>query len=264
MARTIPGCYSFSVAKRAKILDDPQRALTAPETYLQKAMAARTRATRARYAKLGLASHDALDPTTHAMLLRQLFLSLFEGRRFKDAHAIAVQAIELGVLSDVLHQDAARAALAAGDLEGALGHLRAAARRCPPSRRSFHLWTLGGTLFLASRYAEAASALARAARWGGGEKPLYRAHLALARIAGGDAVSDLQATIDRLAESPSGQGYGRFIHGHLAYAAGEWNAARRYLEAFVKRTGAQRVSMGIALEGELRMARATLKKMAAN
>ena len=117
---------------------------------------------------------------------------------------------------------------------------------------------------MASRYAEAASALARAARWGGGEKPLYRAHLALARIAGGDAVSDLQATIDRLAESPSGQGYGRFIHGHLAYAAGEWNAARRYLEAFVKRTGAQRVSMGIALEGELRMARATLKKMAAN
>ena len=147
---------------------------------------------------------------------------------------------------------------------GALGHLRAAARRCPPSRRSFHLWTLGGTLFLASRYTEAASALARAARWGGGEKPLYRAHLALARIAGGGTVSDLQATIDRLAESPSGQGYGRFILGHLAYAAGEWNAARRYLEAFVKRTGAQRVSMGIALEGELRMARATLKKMAAN
>ena len=52
--------------------------------------------------------------------------------------------------------------------------------------------------------------------------------------------------------------------GHLAYAAGEWNAARRYLEAFLKRTSASRPALGIALEGEVRMARATLSKMTAN
>jgi tetratricopeptide (TPR) repeat protein len=198
------------------------------------------------------------------MLLRQLYLSLFEDRRFGQAHEVALQALELDVLSDVLNQDAARAALANGDLERALGHLRAAARRGPASRRPFHLWTLGSTLFLAHRHAEAAAALERAARWGTKDKPLYRAHLALAQIAAGESVDDLQDTINHLAEAPCGQGYGRFILGHLAYAAGEWSAAKRYLDAFLKRTTASRPALGIALEGEVRMTRATLAKMSAN
>lgn len=227
-------------------------------------MAAKTARSRAMYARRGLASRAPLDRTTHAMLLRQLYLSLFEGRRFRQAHTVALQALALDVLPDVLNQDAARAALASGDLEGALGHLRAAARRGPPSRRPFHLWTLGGTLFLAARYAEAAAALARAARWGTKDKPLYRAHLALARIAAGEEIEDLQETINQLAEAPCGQGYGRFVLGHLAYAAGEWLAAKRYLEAFLKRTTASRPALGIALEGEVRMTRATLAKMSAN
>jgi tetratricopeptide (TPR) repeat protein len=231
---------------------------------LEKAMAARTPGTRARYARRGLAARSPLDRTTQAMLLRQLYLSHFEVRRFKQAHEVALQAIHLDVLTDVLHQDAARAALAAGKLDAALGHLRIAARRSPASRRPFHLWTLGSILFLVHRYDEAISALTRAARWGLGDKPLYRAHLALARLASGDDVDDLQETIDQLASAPCGQGYGRFVLGHLAYAAGAWAPARRYLEAFVKRTETGRASLGIALEGELRMARATLAKMAAN
>ncbi len=231
---------------------------------MRKAMAARSARSRAMYARRGLAAHGPLDRTTHAMLLRQLYLSLFEGRRFQQAHTVALQALELDVLSDVLNQDAARAALASGDLESALAHLRAAARRGPASRRPFHLWTLGGTLFLAQRYAEAAAALSRAARWGTKDKPLYRAHLALARMAAGEQVDDLQDTINQLAEAPCGQGYGRFVLGHLAYAAGEWPAAKRYLEAFLKRTTASRPALGIALEGEVRMTRATLAKMSAN
>lgn len=216
------------------------------------------------YARRGLASPGPLDRTTHAMLLRQLYLSLFENRRFRQAHTVALQALELDVLADVLNQDAARAALADGDLEAALTHLRAAARRGPPSRRPFHLWTLGGTLFLAQRYHEAVSALQRAARWGTKDKPLYRAHLALARIAAGETVEELQETINQLAEAPCGQGYGRFVLGHLAYAAGEWSAAKRYLEAFLKRTTESRPALGIALEGEVKMTRATLAKMSAN
>jgi tetratricopeptide (TPR) repeat protein len=206
----------------------------------------------------------SLDRTTHAMLLRQLYLSLYEGRRFKQALTIALEALELDVLPDVLNQDAARAALASGDLDAALAHLRAAARRGPASRRPFHLWTLGSTLFLARRYVEASAALSRAARWGTKDKPLYRAHLALTKIANGETLEDLQETINELAEAPCGQGYGRFVLGHLAYAAGEWAIARRYLEAFLKRTGASRPSLGIALEGEVRMTRATLAKMSAN
>lgn len=227
-------------------------------------MAARSARARGMHARRGLASRGPLDRTTHAMLLRQLYLSLFEGRRFRQAHTVALQALELDVLSDVLNQDAARAALADGDLEAALGHLRAAARRGPASRRPFHLWTLGSVLFLAQRYAEAAAALSRAVRWGTQDKPLYRAHLALAQIAAGEEVEDLQETINALAEAPCGQGYGRFVLGHLAYAAGEWTAAKRYLEAFLKRTSASRPALGIALEGEVRMAKATLAKMTSN
>ena len=83
-------------------------------------------------------------------------------------------------------------------------------------------------------------------------------------MASGERVADLQETITALAEAPCGQGYGRFILGHLAYAAGQWPAARRYLEAFVKRTQGSRVAMEIALEGELHMTRATLGKMRSN
>lgn len=237
---------------------------TSAEDLLRRAMAARTPATRARHARAGLALRGPLDPTTQAMLLRQLYLALFEGGDFGRALEVALQALRLEVLPDVLLQDAARAALASGDLEAALGHLRTATRRCPASRRPFHLWTLGGTLFLAARYTEAIAALTRAARWGTSDKPLYRAHLALARVAAGEPVGDLQETIDALAQAPCGQGYGRFVLGHLAYAAGEWTAARRYLEVFVRRTLSARAGMAIALSGELRMAKATLAKMAKN
>jgi tetratricopeptide (TPR) repeat protein len=198
------------------------------------------------------------------MLLRQLYLADYETRRFDRAFATALQALELDVLRDVLHQDAARAALGKGDVTGALAHLRCAARRAPASRRAFHLWTLGSTLFFLHRYAEAMVVLARAVRWGTNDKPLYRAHLALVRVAMGDRVDDLQAIIDELASAPCGQGYGQFVLGHLAYAAGVWPRAQRYLQAFVRRTEGARPGVSIALDGELRMARATLVKMSAN
>jgi tetratricopeptide (TPR) repeat protein len=232
-----------------------------PEELLRKAMVARSPAARARWARQGLATRAPLDKTTQAMLLRQLYLSHFELRRFHPAHEIARQALELGVLVDVFRQDAARAALAAGDVDSAVAHLRLAARRGPASRRPFHLWTLGSVLFLVHRYAEATAALARAARWGTRDKPLYRAHLALVRIAAGERVPDLQSMIAELARAPCGRGYGRFVLGHLAYAAGEWEAARRFLEAFVRGT---QTALETTLAGEIAMTRATLAKMASN
>jgi tetratricopeptide (TPR) repeat protein len=233
-----------------------------PEDYLRRAMEARTRAERLRWAKLGLETEGPVDATTHAMLLRQLYLGLFEGRRFREAHVVALQASEVGVLSDVMLQDAARAAIAAGDLEDALAHLREAAHRGPASRRAFHYWTLGSILFLAHRYDDAVVALTHAARSGAKEKPLYKAHLALARIAGGHEARDLQRTINALVAHPTGQGYGRFVLGHLAYAAGAWPQARAYLEAFLERVRQHRPAAAVALEGEARMAQATLRKIA--
>jgi tetratricopeptide (TPR) repeat protein len=233
-----------------------------PEELLRRAMNAKDAESRQRLARKGLATRAPLDRTTNAMLLRQLYLALFETRRFDEARRIAESAIELRVLRDVMHHDAARAAAAAGDLDAALTHLRAAARRAPASRRALHWWTLGSLAFHAQRYDEAAGALERAMRWATNDRPLYRAQLALVCIAAGEPPRDLQPTIDALAAAPCGQGYGRFVLGHLAYAAREFGAARQYLRAFALRTEKLAPAAMIALEPELRMAQATLGKMA--
>ncbi|MFO0678296.1 MAG: tetratricopeptide repeat protein [Polyangiaceae bacterium] len=242
------------------------RVLSSPEDALKRAMAAPSSRARARYARQGLATKASLDRTTQAMLLRQLYLAHYEDRAFAKARTVILQALELGVLVDVLHQDAARASVGLGDVDDAVLHLRTAARVGPPSRRPFHLWTLGSILFLEGRYDDAIVALTRAARWGTRDKPLYRAHLALARIAKGltPRTKDLQETIDELARVPAGQGYGRFVLGHLAYAAGAFPAATRYLRAFVDRIAEGRGLLRVSLEAELHMAERTLGKMRGN
>lgn len=230
-------------------------------------MAARTPRSRGVYARRGLAAKSRLDRTTHAMLLRQLYLAHFEVERFDLALEVAKQAMELEVLADVLAQDAARAALAAGQLDEGLLHLRRAARSGPAARRPFHQWTLGSALFLAGRHGEAIAAFERAARWGTTDKPLFRAHLALARLSVGELQPHeacLAHAFGELVAAPCGQGYGRFVLGHLAFAMGDWAEARRYLEAFVKRSEAGRPSLSIALRAELERARGTLAKMRAN
>lgn len=225
------------------------------------AIAAKARDIRAYCARRGLVARRSLDTTTRALLLRQLYLSHYEAKRFDRARAIALRALRLDVLPDVIHQDVARASIAKGDVNDAVAHLRRAARRAPLSRRPFHLWTLGSTLLLWQRYPEACAALARAVRWGTYDKPLYRAHLALARLAMGDHVDDLRRTMEELAVASCGQGYGRFLLGHLAFASGQEALARRYLRAFVRRTETARPALAIALDGELRLARATLLKI---
>lgn len=243
---------------------DGASAVKTPEHHLQKAIAARSASVRAKYAKLGLASRERLDRTTQAMLLRQLYLAQFEARRFTEALDIAVQLIQLQVLADVAHQDAARACQALGEIDRAMGHLRLAARACPASRRAFHLWTLGGLLYLEHRYGQAVSALTRAARWGTTDKPLYIGHLALARCAQGERLVNLDGIIDQLEAAPCGQGYGRFVLGRLCGYAGRRDEAIRYLQAFVRRTNRGRPALSIALEGELAEARQALTEMKGN
>lgn len=195
------------------------------------------------------------------MLLRQLYLAYYETRRFEQALEVSRQNLELEVLPDVVHQDAARAAQALGEIDAAASHLRLAARVAPVRRRAFHWWTLGSVYFLAQRYGEAVSALSRAARWGTTDKPLYQGHLAMARLADGEAVPDLSTLVEKLAAVPAGQGYGRFVLGHLAFHGQRWGEARRYLEAFVKRSATGRAALAIALDGEVALARKTLAQL---
>lgn len=238
--------------------------MTSPEQHLQKAIAARTARTRAKYAKLGLSVSRPIDRTTQAMLLRQLYLAHYEGRRFNQALEVAVQLIRLQVLTDVAHQDAARACQALGDIGQAVGHLRLAARSSPASRRAFHLWTLGSLLYLDERYAEAAATLSRATRWATTDKPLYVGHMTLARCADGQVDPRIDTIIDQLEAAPCGQGYGRFILGGLCWYAGRRPEAVRHLDAFIRRTTTGRTALAIALEGEVAVARRTLDSIREN
>jgi tetratricopeptide (TPR) repeat protein len=230
---------------------------------LERALAAKSPKGRAMWAARGLAHPEELDPTTHALLLRQMYLARYAQGHFAMAYELAAEALTFGVLIDVVHQDAARAKQALGEVDSAVGHLRQAARLGPPARRAFHWWTLGSVLFVAGRHEEAIAALERAARWGTTDKPLYQGHLALAKCRAGRQVRGLGPLIDRLAACPAGQGYGRFVLGQLAYQRHRFEEARRYLEAFVERTSASRRPMKIALAGELALAREILAELEA-
>ena len=226
---------------------------------LKKATQARTTTLRAKYATRGL-SREGNDRTTQSMLLRQLYLAHMEARRFEEALAVAEQMIGLAVMLDVARQDAARACLGLSQPEQALEHLRIASRVGPASRRAFHLWTLGSTLYHHGRPREAAGILSRAARWGTTAKPLYLAQAALARHAAGDAVNGWAILRERLEEAPCGQGYGQLVLGELAFQQRDFSAAERYLEGFIKKTTAGRVALMVALKAEVQLARGLLRQ----
>jgi tetratricopeptide (TPR) repeat protein len=234
----------------------------APEVMLRKATLARTAGLRAKYARQGLSTPASLDKTTRLLLLRQLYLSHIEEREFAEARGIAEEMVGLDVMVDVARQDAARACIALGEPEAAIDHLRLASRSGPASRRAFHLWTLGSLLYLNGHPEPAIGVLGRALRWATKERPLYRAQLALARLACGEpAGDDLQELRKRLSEAPCGQGYGQFVLGELAALTNDRVSAIQYLERFVARTSTGRVALAVALEGELSRARKLLRRL---
>src|SRR3978361_1637362 len=95
-----------------------------PELLLRRATLARTSGTRAKYAERGLAFSAGVDRPPRALLLRQLYLSHMEGRRFAEALSAAEQMIQANIMPDVARQDAARACLGLEDREKAVDHLR--------------------------------------------------------------------------------------------------------------------------------------------
>ncbi len=235
-------------------------AAVTPELLLRKATLARTSVTRAKYAERGLSQAAPLDHTTRVLLLRQLYLSYMEGRRFADALAIAEQMVDTTVMPDVARQDAARACLGLGERDKAIEHLRIGSRVSPPARRAFHLWTLGTVLYLEGRYTDACGTLSRAARWGTTDKPLYLAGLGLARLAAGEEVPELAELRERLSDAPCGQGYGQFVLGELCFALGDYAGAARYLRTFLKRVTSGRVALQVSLSGEILRARRLIRR----
>ncbi len=250
-------CYAKTIVReRAKPED------WTPETMLQRAIAAKTATTRAKYARLGLSTEQPLDRTTQSLLLRQLYLSYFESENFEKALEIAEQILALGIMLDVCRQDMARTLLSLGQLDAAVEHLRLAARAAPASRRSFHWWTLGSVLYLAGRLEEAEGALRRAVRWGTTARPLYDAQLALIQLEMGQSVADVDDVVERLEEAPCGQGYGRFALGMLCLRAGFASKGEHYLRLFLKRLHQGRKATALSLSGEIAIAQEQLRRLA--
>ena len=231
------------------------------EAWLRKATLATGPRDRAHFARRGLRARGGRDATLRAMLQRQLYLAFMEDRKFARALSVAQETVTLGIMPDVARQDAARACLGLDRVDDAVAHLRLACRVCPASRRAFHAWTLGSVYYLAERYFEAMAAFRRAAVWGTTDKPLYRAQLALATLAAGQSVDDLEGLRDALDDAPCGQGYGKFVLGELAFHLGDLEEAHACLGSFVKRTSGGRVALQVALERELHKARTLLGRL---
>ncbi|MGZ3473402.1 MAG: tetratricopeptide repeat protein [Polyangiales bacterium] len=228
---------------------------------LEKALKAKTPELRAKHARAGLAR--TRDVETQALLLRQLYLGELESGQFTRARQVAEQIIELGPMPDVARHDAARACQAEGDFPAAIEHLREAGEIAPKERRAFHLSALGGLLYAIGRGEEAIAPLERAlssGEDGGAPAPLLRGQLALAR----GHETELDLAYRELVDHPSGEGYGRFVLGELAFQLGDRRRAQLHLDAFLARTRRSRPAARAGLAPEIARATATLGRIVWN
>jgi tetratricopeptide (TPR) repeat protein len=244
---------------------------TSPTRCLERALHAKTPDARARYARAGL--NGPCDLETKALLLRQLYLAELERGRLVIARELAEQIVELTALdatmADVAHHDAARACQAVGEIGAAIEHLKRAVQSAPIARRGFHLSTLGGLLYAVGRADEGVAPLERALTMPSSAALVVRGQLALCRHASGliDPAEDrvaLDEAYVALSIDKSGEGYGRFVLGELAFARGDRAASRRWLESFVVRARSARAAARIALGPEIAKADATLARILAN
>lgn len=254
---------------RARVKDARAKGPRAAEpglatTFLLRALRTEDLDERERLATQGLTRPGSEDEETRALLLRQLYLVHLEREDFEEALALAEEVVDLEALGDIARQDAARAALGAGEFERALAHLSVAAEVCPPERRSFHLGTKGALLRFAGRPGEAIALFDEAALLAEGDRSLYRAQLALTEVAAGHkprfSLAEIYAELE--GERPL-KGYTLWVLGELAGLLGNRTASRDYLMRFVTRLSRAPRAKTLALAGEMAHAQALLDRLSA-
>ncbi len=233
-----------------------------PDDWLARAVAAESPEERRACAEEGLAAAAPAEADTEALLWRELYLADFALGEYSNALQSAVRGADCGEMVDVFYQDASKAALAMGKPTMALNYLGKATSAAPARRRGFHLWSRGALHYVLGDLPRASFDLRRAVRSEPANEPLALAHLALVEVSRGNDVKELQDIVSTLLESPAREGYGRFVLGHLAYAAADTQAAARYLGAFTDYVSGSDGPTRARLSGELAMTRATLAKMA--
>lgn len=211
----------------------------------------------------GELAEDEEDYELMALLLRQKYLADIEEGNDEGALRVAEQMVALGTLGDIARQDAARAALGVDDIAGAIGHLRIAARVCPPDRRAFHYAHLGTLLRFDGQMDQAIEAFQKAIRWATEDRDLYLAQQALAEVALGHTSADLEALRVRLENDDPMKAYALWILGELCVVLGDTESGATYLRRFLSRqTGAPRAK-ALALKGEVSHASALLRQISA-
>ena len=240
-------------------------AAKSPEHHLQKAIAARSASVRAKYAQLGFRRAPASTGRRRPCCCASSTSPISRRGVSSEALDIAVQLIQLQVLADVAHQDAARACQALGDVERAMGHLRLAARSCPASRARIPLVDARGPAL--SRRALRTSRIGIDAR----------------RAVGNDRQAALRGP--PRARSMRARGIAHQSRRHHRSAGGRalWpgvRSIRAWADSAATRDGATmpsaicrrssgartagRPALGIALEGELAEAKRALTEMRGN
>lgn len=230
-----------------------------PEDYLARALRAEDPEERRREAQLGLAlPADDIELDTRVLLLRQVYLAEMAERRYRKAAETALAMAAVGPLADIAHHDRCRALQSLGDVQGALGAQRLAARNAPVRRRSFHYWALATLQHFAGDREGALHSLDKGLRHSQADRPLLIAHEAFIRIEGGEGVEDLDGIRHDLATARCGQGYGQLILGLIAHEIGDAPAARTHLRAFLRRNASADEVKQATLREELRRARLAL------
>lgn len=202
------------------------------------------------------------DDELRALLLRQLYLAELEEENDAAALEIAAEMIRLGTLGDISRQDAARAAVGIGDLEAAIGHLRIAARVCPPARRAFHYAHLGALQRFNGQLDQAVVSFDKATQWATEDRSLYQAVKALAESDGGKTEADLATLRNSLRESGR-RGYALWVLGELSLKLGDNAAARDYLQQFLSRVTEAPRAKTLSLKSEIHHCRQLLRQISA-
>lgn len=229
--------------------------------YLLRALGTRDPEQKKYFAQKGLSLFEE-DDELKALLLRQLYLAELEQGQDAEALRIATSMVELSTLGDLARQDAARAALALGDYQSAIGHLRVAARVCPPERQAFHLGHLGALLRFSGQPELAVEAFARASRCATEDRSLYLASQALAEAQAGRSDADFDALRARL-ESERLKGYALWVLGEICLLTGDQESGIEYLERFIARQIDVPRAQSLSLHGEIAHAKALLHKISA-
>lgn len=236
-----------------------------PAGFLLKALGATDPPQKRSFAEQGLHALDREndDLEMYGLLLRQIYLADIEEGHDEDALQIASELIDLGTLGEVARQDAARAALAARDVSTAIGHLRIAARVCPPGRRAFHYGHLGALLRFDGQADQAEDAFAKALQWATEHRKLYEAQRALAQAQAGKSVTGLTELREALEDDERLPVYALWILGELCLLLGEVVDGRQYLEQFLARQEGVSRAKSLALQGEIAHATALLERLSA-